>query len=378
MTTPTHRRLLLLGALLAVLATGCNLRSVGANFSGQLADGTRTARTTPVAATGTTTFTQVSAGDIHTCGIAEAGTLHCWGDGAQSRLGLGSDAASKAEPTQVGTASDWLLVSAGDAHTCGIRGAQRQVFCWGSNDQGRSVPSGALASPPTPVPTLVDVEGGFVDVSAGASHSCAVHENGRLFCWGSNADGRLGVGDRDNPDVLRQVAGTWRSVSASEHTCGIRSDRTLHCWGANDHGQLGTGDLEDALAPRPVAVAGGWSSVDVGRASTCGLTAAADVLCWGEGEDGQLGNGRTLDRSVPIRIQRPGPWRDLSVGARHACALGVGAAVHCWGDNDRGKIGDGTTVDRTVPVAVAGLGDRSAVGVAAGGTHTHVVLAPEE
>ena len=83
-------------------------------------------------------------------------------------------------------------------------------------------------------------------MSVGAYHACARRTTGRLYCWGTDADGNLGDG---GPDLRRRVpslvagGGTnWALPSAGyRHTCGLRTSGRLFCWGGDFAGQLGDG-----------------------------------------------------------------------------------------------------------------------------------------
>jgi alpha-tubulin suppressor-like RCC1 family protein len=93
------------------------------------------------------------------------------------------------------------------------------------------------------------VAGGFTNwtsVTAGLDHSCGRRANGRLYCWGKDLDGQVGraggSGDRSTPGEVAGGATTWTAVSAGQlHTCARRSNRRLWCWGYNSSGQLGIG-----------------------------------------------------------------------------------------------------------------------------------------
>ncbi len=71
------------------------------------------------------TFTAVSAGLYHTCGVRTNGTLACWGYNAYGQ----------ATPPP-GT---FTAVSAGNAHTCALR-TNGTLACWGRNDFGQATP----------------------------------------------------------------------------------------------------------------------------------------------------------------------------------------------------------------------------------------------
>ena len=102
----------------------------------------------------TASFTAVSAGGNHSCGLGADGSVVCWG----------SNEYGQATPPQ--TAS-FTAVSAGGAHSCGL-GADGSVVCWGYNVRGK-------AAPPS---------GSFIAVSAGWFHSCGVRADGSVVCWG--------------------------------------------------------------------------------------------------------------------------------------------------------------------------------------------------
>jgi len=257
-------------------------------------------------------------------------------------------------------------------------------------------------------------------VAAGETHSCATVA-GTLKCWGHNASGQLGTGDRDdrgdNPgemgDSLPAVnLGRDRALSAaaaapgqstialgSFHTCALLDGGQVKCWGDNRAGQLGIGDsrarflaaeLGDALPP--VALGDGQTAVALtaGVFHTCALLAAGTVKCWGDNRFGQLGSGARYNRGGDGDAMGDTlPAVDLGdaavavvAGAYHTCALLASRAIKCWGWNDYGQLGAGDARSRGRAAADMGaalppvaLGDgRWASQVAAGAFHTCALL----
>lgn len=86
-----------------------------------------------------------------------------------------------------------------------------------------------------------------IEVSVGSDHTCARKTDGTLWCWGKNTDGQLGIGNTTASTVPVQVtglAGNVTSVSVGNgHTCARKTDGTLWCWGSNFDGELGIGNL---------------------------------------------------------------------------------------------------------------------------------------
>src|SRR4051794_20160738 len=57
----------------------------------------------------------------------------------------------------------------------------------------------------------------------------------------------------------------WASISTGGwHTCGIHRDHTLWCWGYNETGALGVGDTADRYVPTLVGSDTDWVRVSAG------------------------------------------------------------------------------------------------------------------
>jgi alpha-tubulin suppressor-like RCC1 family protein len=63
--------------------------------------------------------------------VRDDGTAWCWGDNFFGQLGDGTTT-RRITPTQVGTETDWVTVTAASTHTCGVR-ADGSAWCWGDN-----------------------------------------------------------------------------------------------------------------------------------------------------------------------------------------------------------------------------------------------------
>ena len=83
-------------------------------------------------------------------------------------------------------------------------------------------------------------------VACGNSHTCAIRDDGNVWCWGTNQDGQLGMGSTGgssaNPvgPVDLGVGRTAKAISAGlSNNCVILDDDTIKCWGYGDYGRLG-------------------------------------------------------------------------------------------------------------------------------------------
>jgi alpha-tubulin suppressor-like RCC1 family protein len=184
----------------------------------------------------------VGTGQGHVCGIRQPGTLWCWGRNIWGQLGQGSVNPQQIRtPTQVGTATDWTLVTAGQGTTCGLRGTG-SLWCWGDNSAGQL---GQNDTTERDAPAAVGTANDWATVSVDTFHGCGIRPPGTLWCWGRNVEGQLGIGDYATHLVpTRAGTGTdWIDVSTGRfHTCALRADASIWCTGDNPKGQLGTGN----------------------------------------------------------------------------------------------------------------------------------------
>jgi alpha-tubulin suppressor-like RCC1 family protein len=372
------------------LTSAGGVKCWGKNAAGQLGDGTTEDKATAVNVSGLSSgVTKISAGGAHQCALTSAGAVKCWGANYAGQLGDGT-LESKATPVAVsGLSSGVTAISAGGSHTCALTSAGA-VKCWGSNYLGQlgdgtsTGPEQCGAKPEvfacskTPV-EVSSLTSAVATISAGEQHTCAVTSAGGAKCWGRNFEGELGDGTTTNKSAPAEVSGfsiTAATISGGEHhTCALTSVGGAKCWGENEYGQLGDGTTTDKSTPAEVSgLTTGVTAISAGHRHTCALTSAGGVKCWGDNESGRLGDGTTTEKSTPVDVSGlTSGVAAISAGGEHICAVTSAGGAKCWGSDYYGQLGDGTTATKTEPASVIGLSTATATCTTNTGT---VMLSP--
>ncbi|CAL1404686.1 unnamed protein product [Linum trigynum] len=210
-------------------------------------------------------YVEISAGDYHLCGLRKPLTgrlrndsiIDCWGYNMTKNHEFDGPVQS---------------ISAGSEFNCGLFALNRTVFCWGDETSSRVI-------------SLIPKEMRFREVSAGGYHVCGILEgvDSTPFCWGKSLDlegemamemmemksssGEVNVDLAPKEPMVSVVGGKF-------HACGIKSyDRGVICWGF----------VVKRSTPPPSGIK--VYEIAAGNYFTCAVLAEKDLspVCWGLG-----------------------------------------------------------------------------------------------
>ncbi len=304
----------------------------------------------------------VSVGGSNGCGIQNDGSLWCWGEDGSSQLGNGPGNTPQDAPMRVGGGTnDWESISVGADYGCAIK-TDKSLWCWGSDSWGRLGNGTGASNQQSPMREDSNANNWKV-VSTGTGHTCAVKNDGSLWCWGDDGQGQLGngaiTGDQHSPMREDSNASNWESVSTGgSHTCAIKTDGTLWCWGGDALGQLGNGAPSNQTSPmRESSNATNWRQVSAGFTHSCAIKTDGSLWCWGSDTRGELGNGPGVShQQSPVReTTNANDWKNVNASnANFTCATKTDGSLWCWGASDSGQLGNGVlTPDQHSPVREA-------------------------
>jgi alpha-tubulin suppressor-like RCC1 family protein len=325
----------------------------GANSSGQLGDGTTTARNLPVIVNGLTGIVGMAAGDSHSLAVTSAGAAYAWGNNTNGRLGDGTTT-QRNLPTAVQSLSSVAGVAAGGSHSLAVK-TDGTVWAWGNNTSGQ-LGNGNTTQQLTAVQTstLTNVTA----IVARATSSYALRSDGGVWSWGGNGNGQLGSGNTTARSTPGQIAGLTATAlgGGGTHVLALLGDGTLKAWGYNLYGQLGDGTTTQRTSPVSVSSLSSVAAIAAGSLHSLALLSDGTVWAWGSNANGQLGDGTTTNRSTAVAVTGLPAIASISAGTLHSLAIGTDGSVWVWGRNTERQLGDGTTTTRTSPVQIAGAG----------------------
>lgn len=297
--------------------------------------------------------TLMANGDF-TCALTVMGQVACWGANDEGQLGRGfvtprvGDGAGEPLPQYVVGAPNARAIIVGDTHACLVATPNMsEVWCWGSNPQGILGVGNVLNPLTDPTPMMSFTVMGPVFAAAG-THSSYAHIPNALVGWGDNMDRALGTANIGATVTVPSIVSNDRrqdSISArTRGMCGSLAGQ-VSCVGENTGGRFGgivpNGTVLRSLTDLP----GDFAADNIYLSENYGcLVRQNTVKCWGENRaSGVLGAipvmGAPAFLTNPRVVVFPGGdqrMRSLALGEDFVLSLGAGGEVYCWGSNVEG------------------------------------------
>lgn len=319
----------------------------GRNDVGQIGNGNRINTTEPVEVLGNHKFVQVEAGGYHNLGIDTDGKLWAWGYNTHGQLGVGDEITSgySSTPVAVKTSLRFKAIALSEAQSFALD-TNGKLWAWGYNNQGQL---GLGDTNSRDLPTAVKPGYSFTALAAGTGHTVAIDTNGAAWAWGLNSSGQLGDTTTTNRLVPVLVAGgkIFKKVEAGQaNTLALDATGKAWGWGNNINGRLGTGTVVNILTP--TAIQGGivFASIESGYQHSTGLDQAGKLWTWGLNTENQLGNTAGT-KTAPTLVS--GDYVSVGGGAYHTVALDKTGKIWAWGLNSTGQLGTGDLLNASLP-----------------------------
>ncbi len=280
--------------------------------------------------------------------LTASGDVYAWGEylrtGAHKALGYLGTASVYNSPAELlfPTTAKVRTLMGDHTEACTIMN-NNELYCWGDNLYGELGTGNNM-----PQITPVYVESDVVDLVAGGSTHCIHKFDGKVYCTGHGGSGQIGHGVFADSNTYQEVIGldnvkTIHSIGQGQSlsSCALKNDGTVWCWGNNGLSQLGNGGGANQNVPVQVTGLNDVKKLSAGYGHSCALKNDGTMWCWGYNNRGQIGNGTLVSQSTPVKASTASmePIIDIGVGQDHSCALSNAKEVWCWGYNQRGRLG---------------------------------------
>ncbi|XP_019960901.2 probable E3 ubiquitin-protein ligase HERC3 [Paralichthys olivaceus] len=199
-------------------------------------------------------------------------------------------------------------------------------------------------------------------VACGSQHSVVLTNDGRVYTWGQDSRGQLGLGEgkpgANSPQHLRSLSSIAlvHIAAGGEQSFALSVSGGVFGWGRNDRGQLGLGDTTDRRTPAPVKCLNmkGTVHISCGKDHTATLTKDGAVFTFGSGQYGQLGHNSFADELRPrLVVELLGAKvTEIACGIHHTLVLTDAKKVYSFGCGEQGQLGHGDESHPSVPLPV--------------------------
>ncbi|XP_065597633.1 X-linked retinitis pigmentosa GTPase regulator [Cyrtonyx montezumae] len=245
------------------------------------------------------------------------------------------------------------------------------VFTFGKSNFAENVPSKFWFKNDKPV-----------HISCGDEHTAVVTGNGKLYMFGSNNWGQLGLGSKNTvskPTCVKALKPekTKLAVCGRNHTLVYTEKGNVYAAGGNSEGQLGLGDTEERITFHLISFFTNQHKIKqlaAGSYTSAAVTEDGQLFVWGDNSEGQIGLADKTYVSVPCQVDVGKPVSSVSCGYYHSAFITGDGELYTFGEPENGKLGllPEQLKNNRVPQPVLGIMEKVNK-VACGGEHTVVL-----
>ncbi|MFV0484616.1 MAG: RCC1 domain-containing protein [Candidatus Saccharimonadales bacterium] len=299
-----------------------------------------------------------------TYALTQTGEVYVWGLGSFGELGLGDDQSQAITPTLISglTGITQMFVAGEFQPSIYALSSSGEIYAWGDNQYGQlGLGDEDGRSTPTKITLPAGVSFESMGTSEGSGGSVfAVDADGKLYGWGNNDSGQLGLGDTTSRTIPTQISvpnnDKIKSVTVSSNwgisTYAISTTGNVYSFGSNFYQMLGLGDAyagqDQVTSPVKITTLADKEvkKINVGVESVAAILSSGDVYAWGNNSSGQLGIGQNdwSEYGTPTKTLINEPISQLiSITDRThqstKLALSESGDLYIWGANANGIAG---------------------------------------
>ena len=320
---------------------------------------------------------EMAGSDTHQVILMESGQVFTSGQNNFGQLGIGTIDSSGAKSTTLHNITAQfdgkvISVSAVGNFTLALT-EDGKVYSWGYNGQGELGDGTTNDSG-----KVIEITNNFnlpagrkiTKIYAGWEQAFAIADDGALYSWGNAGDGRLGRDTTATPNTLPGVVndvfdGNIIDLATDSHTLVLTDTNKVYTWGFNDYGQLGIGNTNTVSGPQDITGSfNGDTIVQVEASSNGSFARTSDgrLYAWGQNDYGNLGFGEEIHDKIWVNgkqfnvvdrddLKHYSPTQvsfsginsagvvKFASGFRKSIAIMGDDTVLVWGENDNEQLG---------------------------------------
>lgn len=284
----------------------------------------------------------VSAASSYTAAVSHTGSVYTWGNGGDGRLGHGNTShehTPKHVSSLIGTFI--IAVATGNAH-CIATTIEGAVFAWGRSHYGQCGLGAFRTTHSTPTEMNAMPRGcKIAHAAAGRDHSLVVTNTGSVYAFGRGHTGQLGCGPDvkklHTPNRVKRLHQQYakRVATGSYHSIALCEPGKVYTWGSNSFGELGLGWCNAGIMSIPTQVyslrAVTVRDINASDALSCAISTNGELFMWGDTAlTGRTGEANT---TAPIRVHTLAGENiaGIAIGDAHAIATAKNGHIFIWG-----------------------------------------------
>ncbi len=268
-------------------------------------------------------FTKIAVGKNHTLALDNNGNVYAFGANSLGQLG-NSTGLNSGVITKIEGLEDIVQIECYENTSMAIN-SDGELYIWGEGY--------------TPIPTKLNFYSKIIDISG----KLILSEYGTV--WNLN-------NINQKVPILTNIV---EIASGDSHYLALASDGKVYAWGNNSYGQLGLGSIQSTDTPTKITKLPDVESIKAGQYNSYVLTKDNEVYSFGRNSNGSLGLGITDNYVMsPARVTSSNVER-ISAGQNYATYVADDGFVYSWGTNTCGQLGHGDKLEKSEPTLIGSV-----------------------
>lgn len=312
-------------------------------------------------------FKHIAVGLHHIIAIDIEGKAYAWGKNTEEQLGLGHTLKYVCKATVIEQVSHRKFAMAVASHTySALLTETGEIWVFGTAESGCLGVNPVKHNYVVGVPTLIHNIPPMKYIAGGPEHMAVISVNGEVYAWGSNNNGRLGIGEQTRKTLLptlvpfheRKIFTKFQQVSCGMlHTLLLDSEGCIWGAGAKAYAGFPSENTYKTLEEQNVFVKipgkmkdEKFLQITSGEFHNLALTENFEVYGWGKGDYGKLGqeiliaidggaDSRIKNILLPRKIKRLENIKYVSSGVNHSACVDEDGEPYFWGAVQMGRLG---------------------------------------